>query len=125
MRAIQKGWTQSHKWSCEREVSSRNQEFASGRPFTFWHSGSKRPLGESRFFRPNQYSRLTLESILGFTLNSSSRLWISSPRFRLSTEGSAMLATRTRILATVYKTVVSDWELGTDQGPTGVQNSAI
>jgi hypothetical protein len=32
---------------------------------TFWNSGFKRPLGRSRFFPPNQYSGLTLESISG------------------------------------------------------------
>jgi len=49
---------------------------------TFWNSVFKRPLGESRFFRPNQYSGLTLESISGLR-----SVWIRSPRFRLSTEG--------------------------------------
>lgn len=106
MHAIRKGWTQSHKGSCEREVSGRNREPASGKAF----SRSGTAASNDRSAKAASFSKSIFALDPGMdsrvTLNSSSRLWICTPRFRLSTEGFGYVGTR--ILATVYKTVVSD-----------------
>jgi hypothetical protein len=61
-----------------RFYHTHNRAGANRRPYHVPQQRLHRPLAESRFFRPNQYSRLTLESIPGFTINSSSRSWTCS-----------------------------------------------